>query len=77
MICCVELSVSAIFDVVKKGSRCIMIPTILSWIRQGLPESGLSFRSKSFASNLSNHLLHVLSETASSPKTFANFYTLL
>ena len=69
----VELSLSAISDVVRKKSCSnIALTTSLS-IKDGRPERGLSERSKSPVSNFSYHLLHVLSETVPSPNTFNKF----
>ena len=63
MVCWAELSLSAISDVVKKGSCSNIALTTSSSIKDGRPKRGLSERSKSPVSNFSYHLLHVLSET--------------
>ena len=73
MVCWAELSLSAISDVVGKGSCSIIALTTSSSIKDGRPERGLSERSKSPVSNFSYHLLHVLSETVPSPNTFNKF----
>ena len=57
-----ELSLSAISDVVRKGSCSNIALTTSSSIKDGRPEHGLSEKSKSPVSNFSYHLLHVLSE---------------
>ena len=67
-----ELSLSAISDVVGKGS-CSIALTTSSSIKDGRPERGLSERWKSPVSNFSYHLPHVLSETVPSPNTFDKF----
>ena len=73
MVCWAELSLSAISDVVGKGSCSNIALTTSSSIKDGRPERGLSERSKSPVSNFSYHLLHVLSETVPSPNTFNKF----
>ena len=70
-----ELSLSAISDVVGKGSCSNIALTTSSSIKDGRPERGLSER-KSPVSNFSYHLVHVLSETVPSPLSI-NFYMLL
>ena len=72
MVCWAELSLSAISDVVRKGS-CSNIALTTSSIKNGRPERGLSEKSKSPVSNFSYYLLHVLSETVPSPNTFNKF----
>ena len=67
MVCWAELSLSAISDVVRKGS-CSNIVVDQRWSLRGLSE-----RSKSPVSNFSYHLPHVLSETVPSPNTFNKF----
>ena len=48
-----------------------MVLTVSSFIKAGRPERGLSLKSP--ASNFSNYLLHSLSKTVPSPKTFTKF----
>ena len=73
MICWTEVSLSAISDVVRKGSCSNIALTTLSSIKDGRPERSLSEKSKSPVSNFSYHLLHVLSETVPSLNTFNKF----
>ena len=68
-----ELSLSAISDVVGKGSCSNIALTASSSIKDGRPERSLSERWKSPVSNFSYHLVHVLSETVPSPNTFDKF----
>ena len=73
MVCCAELSLSVISNVVRKGSCSNMVSTASSLIKDDHPEHVLSERSKSPVSNFLNHLLHVLSKTIPSPNTFNKF----
>ena len=57
MVCWAELSLSAISDVIRKGSCFNIALTTSSSIKDGRPKRGLSERSKSPISNFSYHLL--------------------
>ena len=57
MVCWAELSLSAISDVIRKGSCFNIALTTSSSIKDGRPKRGLSERSKSPVSNFSYHLL--------------------